>query len=202
MMKNLLLLFVLALVYSFPALATMHVINQSGTTFNPANMSVSVGDTVRFQWNNGSHNTVSTSVPAGANPWNSPLNPGNTSYEYEVLVAGEYAYECTFHNGQVGAFTATEVVNSVQIVRQVAMDMNVRTTANGNLLVHILHAAGDRAVVTMLDLTGREVAMLHQGAIASDDYTIRQDVTSFQRGIYLVRFQEGAHITTRKVLIQ
>jgi plastocyanin len=202
MKKNLLLIVVLAIVCVMPASATIHIVNQVSLTFSPADLSVFVGDTVRFQWNNGSHNTVSTSVPAGAETWNSPLNSGSTSYDYEVTVAGDYAYECTFHNGQVGSFNATEVVNSVQIVRQSSIEMNVRTTANGNLLVHILHAAGDRAVVTMLDITGREVATIHQGTIANDDFMLRQDVTSFQRGIYFVRFQEGANVSTRKVLIQ
>jgi 5-hydroxyisourate hydrolase-like protein (transthyretin family) len=80
--------------------------------------------------------------------------------------------------------------------------MNVRTTANGNLTVHVMNASGDKATVTMLDITGREVATLHQGVIASDDFVIRQDVSSFQRGIYFVRFQEGARVSTRKVLVQ
>jgi plastocyanin len=202
MKKTVLILFVCVFALSMQMSATIHVVNQVSLTFSPADLNVFVGDTVRFQWNNGSHNTVSTSVPAGAASWNSPLNSGNTSFEYEVTVAGDYAYECTFHNGQVGTFTAIEVVNAVQIVRHSAIDMNVRTTSNGNLLVHILHAAGDRAVVTMLDITGREVATLHQGTISNDDFTIRQDVTSFQRGIYFVRFQEGANVSTRKVLIQ
>lgn len=202
MNKKILLIVVLAIVCVLPVSATIHVINQSGTTFSPADLTVSVGDTVRFQWNNGSHNTVSTSVPSGAASWNSPLNSGTTSYEYEVMVAGDYAYECTFHNGQVGSFTAIEVVNSVQVSRQAAVEMNVRTTSGGILLVHVLNASGDRSTITMLDITGREVATLYQGVIASDDYTIRQDVTAFQRGIYFVRFQEGGRVSTRKVLVQ
>lgn len=182
--------------------ATVHIVNQSGTNFSPADFTVLVGDTVRFQWNNGSHNTVSTEVPVGAASWSSPLNSANPSYEYEVTVAGSYAYVCTFHSGQNGVFTAEAAPNSVQNVQRAAIEMNVRTTASGNLLVHVLNASGDKAIVTMLDITGREVAILHQGVVASDDFTIRQDVSAFQRGIYFVRFQEGARVSTRKVLIQ
>jgi hypothetical protein len=80
--------------------------------------------------------------------------------------------------------------------------MNVHTSASGNLTVRVLNASGDKATVTMLDITGREVATLHQGVIASDDFTIRQDVSVFHRGIYFVRFQEGARVSTRKVLVQ
>jgi plastocyanin len=202
MKKNLLVLFVCVLAVSLQMSATIHIVDQQGTTFSPADFTVVVGDTVRFEWNNGSHNTVSTDVPAGAASWNSPLNSGNQSYNYEVTVAGSYAYVCTFHAGQDGVFTAEAAPNSVQNVNRAAIEMNVRTTANGNLTVHVLNASGDKATVTMLDITGREVAILHQGVIASDDFTIRQDVASFQRGIYFVRFQEGSRVSTRKVLVQ
>jgi plastocyanin len=202
MKKIILSILVCVLAASLQMSATVHVVNQSGTMFSPADFTVIVGDTVRFQWNNGSHNTVSTDVPAGAATWNSPLNSGNPSYEYEVTVAGSYAYVCTFHSGQDGVFTAEAAPNSVQNVQRAAIEMNVRTTASGNLLVHVLNASGDKATVTMLDITGREVAILHQGVVASDDFTIRQDVSALQRGIYFVRFQEGARVSTRKVLIQ
>ena len=202
-MKKIVLAFiVLAVTFSSQLSATVHIVNQQGTTFSPADFTVIVGDTVRFQWNNGSHNTVSTDVPAGAAIWNSPLNSGNQSFEYEVTVAGSYAYVCTFHTGQDGVFTAEAAPNSVQNVQRAAIEMNVRTSANGNLTVHVMNASGDQATLTMLDITGREVATLHQGVIATDDFVIRQDVSSFQRGIYFVRFQEGARVSTRKVLVQ
>jgi plastocyanin len=201
-MKKIVLAFiVLAVTFSSQLSATVHIVNQQGTTFSPADFTVIVGDTVRFQWNNGSHNTVSTDVPAGAAIWNSPLNSGNQSFEYEVTVAGSYAFVCTFHTGQDGVFTA-EAPNSVQNVQRAAIEMNVRTSANGNLTVHVMNASGDQATVTMLDITGREVATLHQGVISNDDFVIRQDISSFQRGIYFVRFQQGARVSTRKVLVQ
>ena len=202
-MKKIVLAFiVLAVTFSSQLSATVHIVNQQGTTFSPADFTVIVGDTVRFQWNNGSHNTVSTDVPAGAAIWNSPLNSGNQSFEYEVTVAGSYAFVCTFHTGQDGVFTAEAAPNSVHNVQRAAIEMNVRTSANGNLTVHVMNASGDQATVTMLDITGREVATLHQGVISNDDFVIRQDISSFQRGIYFVRFQEGARVSTRKVLVQ
>ena len=202
MKKILLSFFICTLALTMQMSATIHIVNQQGLTFSPADFTVTVGDTVRFQWNNGSHNTVSIDIPTGAALWNSPLNSGNQTYDYEVTVAGSYFYLCTFHTGQEGVFTAEAAPNSVQNVQRAAIEMNVRTAANGNLTVHVMNASGDKATVTMLDITGREVATLHQGVIASDDYTIRQDVSAFQRGIYLVRFQQGARVSTRKILVQ
>jgi plastocyanin len=202
MKKNLLSFFICVFAVSLHAYATVHVVNQQGFTFSPADFSVTVGDTVRFRWNNGSHNTVSTQVPAGAATWNSPLNSGNQSYDYIVAVAGNYAFECTFHSGQDGIFTAVASPTTVQSVHSDAAEMNVRTAPGAGLLINMQHASGDRVSVTMLDITGREVATLYQGVIASEDFTIRHDVSAFQRGIYFVRFQQGARVTTRKVLIQ
>ena len=202
MKKNLLSLFICLLALGTQMSATVHVINQQGFTFSPDNLTILVGDTVRFRWNNGSHNTVSTIVPEGAATWNSPLNSGNQSYDYEITVAGNYEYRCTFHSGQDGVFTASSSPTSVTSVKPAISEMNVRMAAGGNLVIHMQNALGNRVTVTMLDITGREVTTLYQGAVASDDFTVRQDVAAFQRGIYFVRFQEGARVTTRKVLIQ
>ena len=202
MKKNLLSLFICIMALAMQMSATVHIVNQQGFTFSPADLTVIVGDTVRFRWNNGSHNTVSTMVPAGAATWNSSLNSGIQSYDYEVTVAGNYEYRCTFHSGQDGVFTAVSNPTNLNSVKPAISEMNVRMAASGSLVINMQNASGNRVTVTMLDITGREVATLYQGTVASEDFTIRQDVASFQRGIYFVRFQEGARVTTRKVLVQ
>ncbi len=202
MKKNLLSLFICIMALAMQMSATVHIVNQQGFTFSPADLTVIVGDTVRFRWNNGSHNTVSTMVPAGAASWNSSLNSGIQSYDYEVTVAGNYEYRCTLHSGQDGVFTAVSNPTNLNSVKPAISEMNVRMAASGSLVINMQNASGNRVTVTMLDITGREVATLYQGTVASEDFTIRQDVASFQRGIYFVRFQEGARVTTRKVLVQ
>ena len=202
MKKNLLSIFIFMMAFAMQMSATVHIVNQQGFNFSPADFTVNVGDTVRFKWNTGSHNTVSTDVPVGAATWNSPLNSGNQSYDYKVTVAGNYAFVCTFHSGQDGVFTAVASPTNVSSVQTAISEMNVRAVSGGNLLINIQNATGDRVTLTMLDITGREVATLYQGVIDSNDFTVRQDVAAFQRGIYFVRFQEGARVTTRKVLVQ
>jgi plastocyanin len=202
MKKNLLSIFICIMALAMQMSATVHIVNQQGFTFSPADLTVIVGDTVRFRWNNGSHNTIATMVPAGAATWNSPLNSGSQSYDYEVTVAGNYEYHCSFHSGQDGVFTAVSNPTNLNSVKPAISEMNVRMAASGSLVINMQNASGNRVTVTMLDITGREVATLYQGTVASEDFTIRHDVASFQRGIYFVRFQEGARVTTRKVLVQ
>ncbi len=85
-------------------------------TFSPNAISnVLVGDTIRFTWATGTHNTTcdgtgGTSLPGGAATWTHPMNSSNTTFDYPVTVLGHYAYRCTFHSGMNGTFDATGTV--------------------------------------------------------------------------------------------
>ncbi len=98
----------LSLLLCSPTFALKHTVNVGNYFFNPSSLNVSVGDTVRWVWLNGSHTTTSSSVPAGASTWDHMINSTNTFYEYPVTVAGTYNYVCTPHAGMgmVGSFVA------------------------------------------------------------------------------------------------
>ena len=89
-------------------MAVKHTVLVGNFYFNPSNISnVQVGDTIRWQWVEGSHTTTSTTIPAGAATWDSPMNSGNQVFEYKVTEAGTYNYHCTPHAAiQQGSFTA------------------------------------------------------------------------------------------------
>jgi len=76
--------------------------------FTPANITVAVGDVVKWVWEDGSHTTTSTSVPPGAASWDNFINAGSTSFSYTIEVPGTYNYWCTFHSpNMAGVITAT-----------------------------------------------------------------------------------------------
>ena len=92
-----------------PALAVKHVVMVGNFFFNPVNVNVNVGDTIRWVWSAGNHTTTSNpgGIPAGAAPWDELITSSNSSYEYKVTVAGSYSYVCTPHApGMAGTFTA------------------------------------------------------------------------------------------------
>jgi plastocyanin len=117
MKKNHIIIILMISVLMFSAIpgsfAVVHIIHVGNFYFNPSSISnVNTGDTVRWVWDNGSHTTTSTSVPAGASSWDTPLNSSNTSFEYYPVVAGTYNYKCTPHfaMGMTGSFTVVAVV--------------------------------------------------------------------------------------------
>ncbi len=89
-------------------------VSVSNFQFSPSSISVLVGDTVRWNWLNGSHTTtcdgsVLTSRPPGAASWNANINSVSTTFAYKVTVAGTYNYKCIPHGagGMVGVINAT-----------------------------------------------------------------------------------------------
>lgn len=90
--------------------ATKHIINVQNNFFSPSSITnVAVGDTMRWVWVSGVHTTTSTTIPAGAATWDSPMTSTNTVFEYKVTVAGTYNYKCTPHAamGMIGSFVAS-----------------------------------------------------------------------------------------------
>ncbi|MBS1518905.1 MAG: T9SS type A sorting domain-containing protein [Bacteroidetes bacterium] len=88
--------------------STTHTVTVENFMFTPANLNVNVGDTIKWQWVNGSHTTTcngvfpGTSLPNGAAPWDSPINSGSTVFTYHVTVAGTYIYKCQPHAPDMG----------------------------------------------------------------------------------------------------
>lgn len=103
------------LLISLNAHSTVHVVNQTGMYFSPANVIVNVGDIVRWNWSSDSHTTTSKTIPAGALAWDAPLNSSHASFEYTVTVAGSYSYVCTYHEsmGMVGTITAVATTTGI-----------------------------------------------------------------------------------------
>src|SRR5438874_2520332 len=83
----------------------------SSNTSNPAITTINVGDTVQWDWVNGTHSTVSGSCPGGnCSPdglWNNPITFQNTSFSRTFNTPGTYSYYCIPH---LSAMQGTVVV--------------------------------------------------------------------------------------------
>jgi plastocyanin len=103
------------MMFSTETNATRYSVDVRDFEFSPANiLTVKVGDTVHFEWKNGSHTTTSTTIPAGAAPWDAPMDAAHVTFNYIPALPGVYHYKCTMHesSGMVGQFT---VLNSAGI---------------------------------------------------------------------------------------
>ncbi len=128
LLSFLFLTLLLTILLPFNALATKRVINVQNFSFSPSNINnVQIGDTIRWVWVNGVHTTTSSSIPAGAASWDSPITSTVTSFEYLVEVAGTFSYVCTPHAG--GGMTGTFTVVGGATLNVSPSNRNVPATA-------------------------------------------------------------------------
>ncbi|MFN8310432.1 MAG: T9SS type A sorting domain-containing protein [Chitinophagales bacterium] len=104
-MKNFTLLLLMVVSFSVSA-TTHHVIfgGSAGFNFSPSNLNASVGDTIVWTGDFSMHTVTSTSVPAGALPFN---NTSGTIFQYVVTVPGTYNYHCNIHSQMTGTITVS-----------------------------------------------------------------------------------------------
>jgi plastocyanin len=108
-MKKILLLAVLLVGGVSAASAADHRVRVANFQFTPSTVNAAVGDTISWQWVNGMHTTTSTNIPAGARPWNKPMDVSHTRFRIRLMVAGTYSYQCNFHfaQGMVGTIVVS-----------------------------------------------------------------------------------------------
>lgn len=107
----------------------------SGMSFVPATVSINLGDTVKFQLQNGSHTTTSTTIPSGATAWDQPINSSTPTYIYVPAAAGTYNYKCTPHQsmGMIGTFTVVCTPPTASAVTPSAPFTKCKGDATGTL---------------------------------------------------------------------
>jgi len=80
--------------------AEVHIVEQVGLTFEPSELTVAPGDTVQWNWNNGSHTVTSGQpcTPDGIH-FNDPLTSANPVVTYEIPAGftGDIPYFCIPH---------------------------------------------------------------------------------------------------------
>ncbi|MCB0727696.1 MAG: hypothetical protein KDD00_09545 [Ignavibacteriae bacterium] len=108
-------------IFSSEVYSTTHTVSVMNFAFTPSNLSVTVGDTIKWQYVSGFHTTTNdgsagTSRPSGAPSWNNQINSSNTQYRYVITVPGSYTYICLFHPSMVGNFTAVSPPFNLNLV--------------------------------------------------------------------------------------
>jgi plastocyanin len=106
-MKKFILLLSAAFILVINSKAVTHIITVQNIVFTPATLNVNLGDTIKWQWVNGTHTCTSLMIPAGAASWNVNMTKTSKTFTYVPAVAGLYNYQCNIHfmMGMVGNFT-------------------------------------------------------------------------------------------------
>jgi len=184
--------------------ATKWIVNVQNFSFSPAELpNVHVSDTIRWEWVSGSHTTTSTIIPAGAASWDSPLNQGNPSFEYEATVVGTFNYKCTPHAsmGMVGSFvvSAAEGIAGNKSIPLVTISPNPFVD---NLSINF--GSNNTTAIRQLrvyDLTGQ---LFYSQSFASDPglTPVLLNLQDLKNGLYFFEFVDNSNGTFIKKVIK
>jgi plastocyanin len=198
------LLFLLA--SSTKLYTTTHIVQATGMTFIPSQLTATVGDSIKWQWIDGIHNTISTSVPSGAASWNAPLDDTHTTFIYVLTTAGAYNYECSFHVafGMVGSINANPIgiINqNSEIPHKYQLFQNYPNPFNPSTQIRFDLPVGGYTKVTIYDLIGNELLNLVNENLEAGKFSVTWDASNYPSGLYFYKITSGSYSATKKMML-
>ena len=194
----------LALSLSFSSMAAVIMVEVEDFEFNPSVFNVNVGDTIMWFWDDGFHTTTSTTIPAGASSWDSPITSTNPLFTYVVTVPGSYDFQCMPHAsmGMMGHFTASVVTGVDEIPQQTFL--NIKGNSSGANELTIAYGLTHKTNVTLLiyDILGNPVKVFPSNEKNAGLYEEKIPAEGIAQGIYIVELITPGSRLSKKVLLQ
>jgi plastocyanin len=181
-------LLLLAIMFGFStAYATKHIITQSGNTFTPNLITVSVGDTIHWVWTSGIHTTTNKTIPVGATSWDSPLTSANQSFEYVVTLPGEYEYMCSIHEsmGMTGIFQTSNSTGTMENLPDFAQNIICNSCANGTLIFSKSEHPYS-GIISIYDISGKMVYNA-SASFGEGNHELLITDANIRKGLYIMQ---------------
>lgn len=150
------------------ATATIWTVTVQNISFDPSNLTIQQGDTVKWQWINGSHTTTSGDPCVADAIWNATISSANPTFQREFSSAGSFPYFCVPHCGS--GMTASLTVelstgvfddpSSENLPRSFALDQNYPNPFNAGTVISYVLARNGHTTLQVFDVLGRTVATL------------------------------------------
>lgn len=187
---------------------TKHIVMVSNFVFTPQDINVTVGDTVEWQWVEGTHTTTSDSI-TGIDVWDSPISSSVPVFSVVIRTSGLHNYHCTPHQslGMIGSITATmptEIQETDQLPFHFTLAQNFPNPFNPSTM--IMYNLTSPAFVTLkvYNSLGNEVAVLVNRYQNSGEHMEVFDIGKTQglaSGVYFYRLKAGGFEQTRKMML-
>ena len=199
----LLLLFVSITALSFAQ--TSHIVEVKNFVFVPETLNISVGDTVVWQWIEGTHTTTSDST-TGQNVWNEPIDAGHQVFRFVITAPGNHGYYCIPHQGlgMVGTIVASPVNGVDDEVNQPEKFQLSQNYPNPfNPTTNLQYAISSRQFITLkvYNLLGKEIATLVNEEKSAGEYKVEFNGNNLPSGIYFYELKAGNITQTKKMML-
>jgi len=202
---SLLTLLLLLIISTFGYSQSLHIVELSNFQFSPDNLTIEVGDTVR--WNNiaGTHNVVAddnsfTSGSAAPAPW---------TFEHVFTATGINPYYCEPHggpggSGMSGVITVEQPVSvsgNELIVNKFELNQNYPNPFNPGTTIRYSIPSDGFVKLSIFNTIGEEVRTLVNEFKVAGSYDENFDAAELSSGIYFYKLQTGSFVQTKKMIL-
>jgi hypothetical protein len=205
-MKNLIFLSLFVLILginpNFIQSQTSHLVVLTGIVFTPADITISVGDTVVWRNDEGIHNVEAddnsfTSGPPAAAPW---------TFKHVFKAKGVNPYFCIVHLGQgmtgvVNVMDPVSVSDQNLVVSKFELEQNYPNPFNPSTVIKYKTAERRNVTLTVYNSIGKEISTLLNEVKPKGTFTIEFDGSNLPSGIYYFRLQAGTFTDTKKMVL-
>lgn len=197
-MKKIYSLILISLLKVGSAFSTIHTFDVNSSDFSPSSQGSEIGDTIRWVWTGGTHNTTSGSIPSGAVAWSSPISSSVPYFDYVVSVEGVYLFACTIHN-----FYGQFSVSAPNAIRTPASQINflVSSKDNSNFTLSYNITGNSNVELSVTDITGKVVRVLFSGEKQGGEYVENYYLEDIRTGIYILQMNCNNQRLSRRILI-
>lgn len=184
---------------------TRHDVNISGFSFSPSQLTINVGDIVRWTNDGGLHNVVAddnsfTSGAASTSIW---------VYEHTFNSPGFNPYYCSIHGGQGGVGmsgvitvqSTTNIENEKGTVKEFKLFQNYPNPFNPSTTISWQSPVSGHLTLKVYDILGNKVATLVDENKPAGSYEINFDGSKLTSGLYFYKLQVNQYVSVRKMLI-
>ena len=202
--------FMILLFFTFTALSYLnaqarHEIHAFDFSFSPDNITIAVGDTVVWIWDNGAHTTTSDNT-TGPDVWDAPLDAGNPSFSKVFTTEGDHPYHCTPHQslGMVGTIHATApnvVDDESNNPNKFQLSQNYPNPFNPSTKIEFSVAAESKVTIKVFNSTGEEIATILNGVVKSGSHTVDFNAGRLTSGIYFYQIKTQNFTATKKMIL-
>ena len=212
-MKKSFLLLAFTILLVSNSFATVRTITVASFEFSPANTNAFVGDTIKFQWLNGSHTTTCNGTsgstrPAGAPAWNSTMSSGVPTFMYVITVPGTYHYVCVPHAPDM-AGNITAVISGVSEISSVAdvftLAQNYPNPFNPTTKINFSIPKSGYVSLKVYDILGNQISDLVSQDMTSGTYSIDFNAAvngkALSSGVYFYRLKTADFSEVKKMYL-
>jgi plastocyanin len=186
---------------------TSYAVEVSNNVFTPAQLTISVGDTVRWTNTQGFHNVVAddnsfTSGAASSSSW---------VYEFVFNTVGSFPYYCSVHGGtggvgMSGVITVEEPTGVTGVnIKVDKFELNQNYPNPFNPVTNISYQLPIRSHITLkvYNIIGNEVATLVNEEKPAGTYNVQFTTNNLQlsSGVYFYRIQAGSFIEAKEMIL-